>query len=160
MQSYINYLLEDICKACRPQESVSPTATTQTFEEHIAEVEAWLENKPEKTFGSYCGLDRTQFPPAEQLTSPQMESVCKAFKDLLFSWNLGADIPEKVPLAKTYSLLIGILDKEILIVTSGFYYFDFCTGNDEGCELGEYCPCKTFDERHPGLFKNDLRGAT
>ena len=153
MQSYINYLLEDIKKACR-SESYMPPSSTQTFEEHIEEVEAWLENKPEKTFATYCGLEIAQFPPAEKLTDSQAESICIAFQNLLLSWNLSADIPEEVPVRKAYALFTGILNKETYIPTSGLSVFDFCTGDDENCELGEYCPCRTFDERNPGLDLN------
>ncbi|MFT6895562.1 MAG: hypothetical protein ACJAWX_003185, partial [Algoriphagus sp.] len=31
----------------------------------------------------------------------------------------------------------------------GYYCFDFCTGNPDGCELGEYCSCLKSEYYNP-----------
>jgi hypothetical protein len=163
MQSYINQLLEDITKAQREEISVQEmiAAFPKTFEEEMEEIERWVENEPVQTFSYFCGLEKEQFPPAEKLTKKQMKQIIKAFEQLLYTWNLAADMPENFPLEKKYTLLIGVLDEKTGIVNSGCIHFDFCTGDPTGCTFEEYCPCKKFqlnphDDRRIDLPKDDL----
>jgi hypothetical protein len=36
-----------------------------------------------------------------------------------------------------------------MIFKHGYYCFDFCTGNPDGCELGEYCSCLKSEYYNP-----------
>ncbi|MEO8150790.1 MAG: hypothetical protein ABI723_24370 [Bacteroidia bacterium] len=157
MQSYINYLLEDIANAQRPEHDESDVSTPkeETFEDYIAEVERWLEHEPVHTFSYYCGLQKEQFPPAEQLNKKQLNQIIRAFNQLLFSWNLGTAIPEKIPPAKYYSLLISVLDEKTEIVNSGFMTFEFCNYDPPSCPFQEYCDCKDFQYSDDNM-NNDL----
>jgi len=145
MQSYINYLLEDIEAAKRPEtpfETAPAIDDEDSMEAHFAEVERWLESDPQHTFGHHCGLKTEQFPPSEKLTEQQMQQVIKVFSQLMYSWNMDADIPEEVPTERRYQLLVNIVDTKVEVINSGMLTIDYCTGNSDGCELGEYCPCK------------------
>jgi len=154
MQSYVNYLLEDIQKARKIPASPAPQAgEVQSFENYIANVETWMDSTPE-LLSKLCGLEIDQFPEPEKLSTEQQSLLIDGLEEMYDTWNLRADIPENVPLAKKYSLITGLLSKEVRIPENGFFVFDFCTGDDIGCELGEYCPCRTFEERNPGLNLN------
>jgi hypothetical protein len=65
---------------------------------------------------------------------------------MMESWNLLVHFPDKLPQPRRYELLMEILVGPVMIFNHGYWGFDFCTGNSDGCELGEYCPC----------LKNDL----
>ena len=79
------------------------------------------------------------------IVKKQLQQIIKAFNHLLFTWNLSVDIPKKVPLAKTYSLLISTLDEKTDIVNSGFMTFEFCNYDRPSCPFGVYCICEDFD---------------
>ncbi|MEP0710315.1 hypothetical protein [Algoriphagus sp.] len=152
MKSYVKFLLEDIRFAFMPRDhfsSKSKSESNDDLDEHFAEIERWLNMDSEPSFGSYCGLKRADFPPKEYFTQRELKEVVMLFERMMFSWNLTLDIPRNLPIARKYELMMDILDKPTLIVKDGFVGFDYCTGNPEGCELGEYCPCLKSEYYHP-----------
>ena len=147
MQSYINHLLADITEACREQQPEAYSAATgendlDAIERYFEEVERWLENEPEHDFSYYSGLQIEQFPPAEQLTNEQMEAVSLAFEKLLFTWNIGVEMPEKLPVSRKYALLVSVLEKKVAIVENGFETIEFCSYDPPSCPFDEWCTCK------------------
>ena len=147
MQSYINHLLADITEACREQQPETYSAAAgendlEAIERYFEEVERWLENEPEHDFSYYCGLQTEQFPPPEKLTSEQMETVSLAFEKLLFTWNIGVEMPEKLPVYRKYTLLVSILEKKVAIVENGFETIEFCSYDPPSCPFDEWCTCK------------------
>lgn len=158
MQTYINQLLEDIAKAHRSEQEEPQKYKPQSVEEHFEEIERWLESDPEHTFSYYCGLEPEQFPPAERLTDEQLDAVYRAYGQLLFSWNLGADILDAVPLRKAYPLLISTLKKKVEIMEEGQITIEFCTCDPPSCPFEEHCTCKDIKEPNEMDFKA-LRGA-
>jgi hypothetical protein len=157
MQSYLNHLLEDIANAQRVDEpySITEKEKTQSIEEHFAEIERWLEGEePAHTFSYYCGLQKEQFPPAEKLTGLQLKQINKAFRYLLFTWNLDANIPKEVPPSKVYSMLINLLDSKTDIVNSGFMTFEFCNYDPASCPFEQYCSCKEFENDSDNDMEN------
>lgn len=148
MRAYINQLLEDIKAAHQPEQKVSYHQTPFSIEKHFEEVERWLEGiEPAHTFAYYCGLLPHQFPPEQRLTMAQVRAVSRTFKKLLFSWNLGVDIPESMPARQAYTFLISILNEKADIVTDGCITIEFCTCYPPSCPFKEYCSCiKHFTE--------------
>jgi hypothetical protein len=153
MQSYINYLLSDIANAGReavreakPQTAAKPQ---ESIDDYFREVQQFLENYPQHAFSHYCGLGKEQFPPAEQLTEAQMESICTAFRKMLSTWNISADIHIKVPVSKIYSLLVSVLDEKVGI-GEGITTIEFCNYHPPSCAMGEYCTCRHFYEQEGG----------
>lgn len=140
MHPYIPFLLDDI-KAAHRLDNPGPSEMAESFEDHIAQVEAYLNNTPEHTFGYYCGLKKEDFPPADQLTDEEMQLVNNAFEEMMSSWNLDISLPDNIPVPFAYQLIVDVLNKETMIVNSGWYIFDFCTGYAPDCELKAYCPC-------------------
>jgi hypothetical protein len=145
MQEYINQLLEDIVAAHgQPEEKITDDKPL-SIEEHFEEIERWLESDPEYTFAYYCGLEPEQFPPAARLTDEQLETVYKAYEQLLFSWNLNADIPELFPLRRAYPLLISTLHHKVEIENDDFTIIEFCSCAPAHCPFEEFCLCKEYE---------------
>lgn len=134
-------LLIDISNGHNPSAFEEGTPE-QTVENHFADVEKYLYGfTPMRTFSSYCGLESQYFPPADFFTDEELLLICNAFEKMMFSWNLGVDYPENLPIARRYKAIIQTLDMKTGIVSSGMLHFDYCTGNAPDCVWKEYCPC-------------------
>ncbi len=141
MHPYLTHLLADIKAAHREEIPYEPSPPV-SFEEEMEEIENWLEgDEALHSFGYYCGLESVNFPPAEQLTDAEMQTVLTAFKQLMFTWNQGIDLPGNLPVAIAYKMTVDTLDAKTSIVNSGFMSFDFCSGYAPDCVFKEYCPC-------------------
>ncbi|TVQ49810.1 MAG: hypothetical protein EA362_03770 [Saprospirales bacterium] len=143
MDTYIKYLLEDIRLAQRKEEE--EPVQEETFEDHIRNVEQFISGDAEQTLAYHCGLKPEAFPPADQLNDDQMTVISRALDDLLKSWNAHVDIPEEVPAKMRYPLMVNLLNRSFTFIPSGFLGLDFCTGNPEDCELGDYCSCRDIE---------------
>jgi hypothetical protein len=155
MQSYINYLLADIAAAGREvinETTPRPTASEPgSIDDYFREVQQFLENYPQHPFSYYCGLSKEQFPPADKLTEQQMEAICSAFRTMLSTWNIAADIHIKVPVSKIYSLLVTVLDEKVSMGLEGQTIIEFCNYHPPSCAMCEFCTCKEFFEQEfPG----------
>jgi len=138
---YLPHLLNDIAIAHRIGQP-GEISYTKSIEEEMEDIERWVEGEDHpQTFGNYCGLKAENFPPAEQLTTEEMEMVNKAFSYMMFTWNHSADFPGDLPTEITYSMLIDTLNEKTFIPESGFVSFDYCTGYAPNCIFKEYCPC-------------------
>lgn len=141
MHPYLPHLLTDIADACRseiPPEFGKP----QTIEDELEDMEKWVFAKePQHTFGYYCGLNAENFPPAHQLTDDEMIIIRKAFEHMMFTWNQGIDLPENLPVAFAYKMIVDSLKMKTTIVNSGGMSFDFCSGYAPDCVFKEYCSC-------------------
>jgi hypothetical protein len=150
MHSYLNYLIEDIAAAHREPTSLLPAETDHSLEAHFAEVERYLSGEePQHTFGELCGLEKAQFPPVDRLLPEQQMEVIAAFNRLLFSWNVGTDIPKELPSEIAYPLLVSLLDEKMEEVTFGLLTHEFCTYDAPSCPFGEYCACLYLDLDDP-----------
>ena len=155
MHPYLTHLLADIAAAhCTTTLEQKPEVT---LEEHLEEVEAWIANdEPEHTFGYYCGLQAVNFPPAAQLTEKEMKLVCKAFQQMMFTWNLDIHLPELLPLPIAYKMTVDTLNKKTSIVNSGMMGFDYCTGYAPDCVFKEFCLCLKIWNKDEGINNVDL----
>lgn len=144
MHAYLKHLLNDIENAHNiyDKELEQKAFMAMDLEAHFQEIEAWVTGEGQKPFKHFCKLSKEDFPPADQLTKEDIWMVCDAFVSMLDSWNIGVDIPENVPPSFRYNLLIGLLENTCLPPRMGRFFFDFCTGNTNECELGTYCPCR------------------
>lgn len=144
MEAYITHLLSDIQQAERPEQPTLHYVYPGSVEDNPEEYDRWPESDPLYTFGYYCGLQQAQFPPAHMLSTLQMERLCHAFSKMMFTWNLDTDIPDDVPLAKKYELLVSTLDMKTEISNSSLTTFELCSYDPPSCPMGEYCTCKEF----------------
>jgi hypothetical protein len=147
MQQYVDQLLEDLKNAERAEQPV--VDDDENLERHFEEVERWIEgNLPEHTLSYHCGLKSEVFPPAERLSSQQMALLIKGLNQLLFSWNITAEVPDKLAIEKTYGLMVSVLDREVGVVTAGFIGIEFCTYDIPSCPFGELCWCKKYEAEY------------
>lgn len=141
MHPYIPHLLADIAAAHRTG-ILDEEETEQSIEAHFEAIDRWLsDEETEHTFGYYCGLNSEIFPPAEQLADEEMMIVRKAFDQMMLTWNHALCLPENLPVAFAYSLMVNSLNHETSMVNSGCMHLDFCCYYAPGCELKEYCHC-------------------
>lgn len=84
------------------------------------------------------------FPPPEQLEEDDLKKVCKAFEQMMQTWNLSIALPDNLPLPFAYALTIDTLNRKTNIPKIGMITFDFCTGYAPDCDLKSYCPCLEF----------------
>jgi len=155
MHPYLIHLLEDIEKAKRPgykeydpfSKNLTEEGTgfhesiSDALDEHLMEMEKYVSEDPPSTFGDYCGLKVSDFPPAEQLTEEDMQVVIEAFKKMSYTWNLDFSFPETLPTPLFYKIMVDTLEEKTWIVSSGTVSFDYCSGDPDGCIFGEYCNC-------------------
>ena len=144
MHPYVPYLIADIFAAHRLEFPATPEPV-QSVEDDLEEAERWVAgDEPAHTFGYYCGLEKVNFPPPEQLTIEEMKLVCDAFKRMMFLWNIDISLPEKLPLPIAYKMIVDTLGRKTEIINFGCIGFDYCTGFAPDCVFGEYCPCLEF----------------
>jgi len=144
MEKYIKQLVEDIRNAHR-QLKKEETEKAETFEQYIEEVERFIageEDLIQQPFGYHCNLKKEQFPPPSRLTFEQMNRICEALDNLLFTWNTRADFPDELPVEMAYETLVSVLDRKFIAPTSGFIGLEFCDYLPERCRFKEYCTCK------------------
>ena len=142
MKRYLDNLVGDIKKAHRS--TFHPITNTEeiSFLEEMEIIEKWVAGTVDQSTLSYhCGLLASEFPPTNQLQLDEIEGIIEAFNEMLASWHIAADIPQNLPVQRAYTLLIGLLDKDVCYFPGGTLHFDFCTGYAPDCELKEYCPC-------------------
>ncbi|MEO6722318.1 MAG: hypothetical protein ABIN67_18260 [Ferruginibacter sp.] len=86
-------------------------------------------------------MDVINFPPPEQLKDTGIVMVLKAFKQMMFTWNLDIHLPLELPLPIAYTMTVDTLNSKTGIVNSGTMGFDFCTGYGPDCVFKQYFPC-------------------
>lgn len=143
MEKYIQQLFTDLRIAHR-SESDEPISSPKTIEDEFNEIDDWLSgrlNSNALPFGEVCGIEKSQFPPVEKLTSQQMEFICCEIEQLLFSWNITLDLPDLLPIETIYKFHLQCFEEKIMIVDSGNVGFSFCDEIPEECIFREHCSC-------------------
>ncbi|WP_026450428.1 hypothetical protein [Aequorivita capsosiphonis] len=147
MHPYIPHLLSDIAAAHQKESKagyLDHEDDDLSLEELFADVERYIAGKEEPTFAYYCGLESIDFPPPEQLDDDDLKKVCKAFEQMMQTWNLSIALPDNLPLPFAYHLTVDMLNTKTNIPKTGMITFDFCSGYAPDCDLKSYCPCLEF----------------
>jgi hypothetical protein len=119
---YFPHLLTDIKTACHTD--LPEEVLLGSFEEEMEEIEQWIAGEePLHSFGYYCRLHPGDFPPASQPSAKDMRMVCKAFHNRMFTWNLDAAFPTKLPPPIRCTILIQVLNKKTDITQSWHHAF-------------------------------------
>jgi hypothetical protein len=156
-EKYIGQLLDDIQAAhkikklnehvnVKDKELIEPDEEFDP-EEYFREVENFIEfdESTEPSLGNSIGIQRIQFPKAEDLDPIQIIKLNTAFDLLLTSYNLSHDLPKEMPTEKYYTLLISILDESMYISEEGMTTWEFCTYDPDSCPIGETCACIEYE---------------
>lgn len=138
MHPYIPHLLKDIAAAHRMEKPCQERE--KSFAEILEEISRMKEER-KYTFGYFCGLQKEDFPPSNQLLKKDMKMVCSAFKKMMRSWNLHCWLPKGLPADLAYNLLVRTLERKINPLESGLVQFNYCSLNPAKCLLGQYCTC-------------------
>jgi len=159
MQSYVDYLLDDIKQAEGNLEDTGFAVTSEAdLFDHFMEVERLILDEPMSTIGQTCGLTVEQFPPEEKLTKTQIRKIVRAFYDLLDSWNLKVVIPKKFPEVDKYKLLVPLLDRKTHIIKNGTGYIELCSYEPKECPFGKHCDCVEDLDVKPKSLKKKKSG--
>ena len=143
MHRYISQLLEDLRAAHKVEEPFhARNNDAEGMEDYFAEVERYLSGNHDQRIGDVLNFVAEQFPPVKMLTETQMQAVVEAFGSLLQTWHIDTNLPEDLPVEKSYQLLIGALDEKVYLADDGFVTIEFCSYAPEDCQLGEWCKCK------------------
>ncbi len=147
MQKYVDQLIEDIEEIIVWYNEGSLPQKSNSFEEQIEEVERYINEKPTKTFGSYTGLTKVQFPPPERLSFDQMNALANALDKLLFTLHIRASIPQIIPVVAAYETFVGLLDRAVMIMKRGLMGIEFCSYEYKKCPWDlTYCTCVEYLE--------------
>jgi len=148
MKKYLTQLHADLRTAHRSEKNWDEyPKESQTIEEHFEEVEAFLNWEEEKhigpTFGEVCGIDKKAFPPISKLQSKEIETLSKAIKELLWTWNITLDLPDTLPKEQVYFFRVEVFDMQVMIVDSGMVGVSFCEDDFNLCVFdANHCDCK------------------
>lgn len=147
MHPYIKHLLEDIKNAERLENDSLGYLKPTSFEEEIEEVERYVSGEGEKPLSAFTGLNKESFPPSEQLTDEEMEIVLIAYDQMLATWNTQIDWQDNMPIRAQYDFLLKfVLNQRVIPLYNGIMHLDFCTGEPQGCDWGEYCYCLNYQD--------------
>lgn len=145
MHPYLPHLLSDIKDAERTGKNNAEIPEPTSFEEEMEAIEQWVSGVGEQALSYFTRLKKENFPPGEQLSQEEMNSVVKAFDRMLKTWNIHIDYPGNMPTDARYKFLRNnILEERVAPVNSGSVHLDFCTGYAPDCQWGEYCSCRKF----------------
>lgn len=146
MHPYLKHLLRDIQNAYRDLDNQSQSEE-ESLEETFRDLENWISGTTEQSISYYTGLNKEDFPPSEQLSEPDMLKILHAFSDMMSSWNVAIDYPAAMPTIERYNFLIHtVIDDHTPLMNHGTIHLDYCSGNTEGCDWGQYCTCLEYTE--------------
>ena len=146
MQQYLDGLLADL-RACHgqfpPRPNMRALAPEPDYPAHRENLMA-LFYGPRYAMAELFGLEAEAFPPAEQLTAEQVDTLAQAILDLWASVNLKASLPKGLPLRLVYPFLVAAWrDDEVPILHDAKVPLEFCPGHPARCPWPEqYCMCK------------------
>jgi hypothetical protein len=142
MQTYITQLVEDLTAAQGVVSNTKQVPTLESFEDYIAEVERNLRDEGERCIKDIIDIQEVAFPPANRLNPAQLNAVSDAYLECLYSWNICIDMPENLPEALRYTLLISTLNTKIIVMAHGFTHIELCNYDSTCCPFGiEFCSC-------------------
>lgn len=136
MHPYFKHLIEDI----RAAHCIQPSDNIYGNACNVAENPDSF-SFSQHTFGYYCGLQPENFPPAAQFCAEEIKMVNKAFKNMMATYHCTVNLPENLPAAMEYSILVDTLHKKITQPGNGPVRFDCCSGFPPDCVFKEHCSC-------------------
>lgn len=146
MELYVSQLIEDL-QAAHQQEDDENDLKEETIEDMLEESELFVSGKNHIEVYKLIGFIPEQFPPVYQLSLPQIRKILVALTDLLWSYNIDTNFPEKLPTKLKYELLTEEMYKEVFIGKHGITSLDYCDLEIKSCPFGKkYCDCRLVQE--------------
>jgi hypothetical protein len=144
MELYVTQLIEDLEAAQQPVEPYVP-GEEQLMEGLFDEVEDYVSGEKHVKICELIGFLPEQFPPSNRLNTNQLKRVFFALDQLLDSYNIDTNLPNKLPIKRKYELVTNELTEEVFASKHGFTHLEYCNYDVETCPFGKkYCDCKDF----------------
>jgi hypothetical protein len=137
MERYINQLIEELGEAIAM--NINPPIASNQVENIDFPDEAAFEPENRKPIAYWLEKESKIFPPVKLLTVRQMKILSRIMEMAFEKINVAVDLPEKMPHAERYSILLELWDKPVPFMSCGTYHIDFCSGDCEGCRIRKYC---------------------
>ena len=148
LQPYLDGLLADLRERhgqFPPEPNLRALAPDPTYPEEVEDTIAYLYG-PEYAMSELFDLGAEAFPPAAELSQDQAAALAEAILDLWRSLNIEADLPQGLPLALAYPVLVRRWGGEpVPVVRQGRVHVAFCDYEPADCPWPEaYCACRDF----------------
>lgn len=107
-------------------------------------MEQWRDETPPQRQDMFYhfGFAPEQFPPAEQLTDAELDTLATLLCRLWAAYNFTAVLPDNVPGRVAYPLLLQRMGEPTFVFTRGNLGVEFCGYEPEHCPFGQaYCSC-------------------
>lgn len=156
MQKYISQLLSDI-EYARVNLSLPFTEKQTDFLYWISDEEE-ERTAPVRNLQEWTGITAEMMPPAERLSSEQMNQVLEALKKLLDACNWSFVLQTRAPENIQYETIRQNFDQEVKIKQSHHGFFAVCKEDTthKECSLGLYCQCAFYADLFSGFIDEDL----
>lgn len=144
MELYVTQLIEDLEAAIQPDEPYVP-GEEQSMDDLFDEVDEYVSGEKHVKICELIGFLPEQFPPSNRLNTNQLRRIFFALDQLLDSYNIDTNLPNKLPIKRKYELVTNELTEEIFASKQGFTTLKYCNYDVETCPFGKkYCDCKAF----------------
>jgi len=117
----------------------------ESFESHIADVEAYLEGPREhidQPLAYYAEIDLEALPPADGLSNEEAQALYDTLNDLISFYGQTVEVylADDCPSQLYYSYLLQVISKPARMMNGG-HSGHGCIYWAPNCEFGEYCGC-------------------
>lgn len=144
MELYVTQLIEDLEAAKQPDMPYVPDGE-ESIEDHFEEVDQYISGEKHIKICELIGFLPEQFPPSNRLNANQLKRIFFALDQLLDSYNIDTNLPNKLPSKLKYELVTKDLTEEVFASKHGFTTLEYCNNDVETCPFGKkYCNCKDF----------------
>ncbi|MEM6321234.1 MAG: hypothetical protein AAF960_26490 [Bacteroidota bacterium] len=147
MGKYVQQLLENlehIKKVPPPQTDYANLYPNHPALEYGLDYIVEWEMAPQVSMNELFQFEAANFPPAEKLTSPQMQALVDKILEVWAAFNFWATLHEGLPIDKVYTVLAKFWKEEpVTYVSEGHCELELCNYVVENCPWGEaFCDCK------------------
>ena len=153
MKRYIEQLIDDLqaAKNLVPKQKPQEEMTSGEVWDELIEIDRIIDEEPDRPLHNIFGIDPSNFPPPEKLTTKQAQLLATEILDLWAAFHIEASYPEKFPLEKLYPMLVEKFKKPFLYFPMGITGIEFCHYEPKECPFGdEYCRCKEWELESTG----------
>ncbi|WP_439184838.1 hypothetical protein [Carboxylicivirga taeanensis] len=141
METYINQLIETIEEAI--DKAPGKTGFEEDEDEHLFAQE-FLQGRPEK-ISKIVGIEKYNFPLANQLSSEQISKLLEATEKLLKAYNWEFMFPENVKPSTKYQFIIDLWDSKHVYCQQGVVQIETCQFDENHCPFPGQCQvCHSF----------------
>lgn len=139
MEKYINQLIGDFQSSA---DSVKGLMEGKVYPDAPEALEAEVNEALFMVLSEYLNIQAVQFPPVNQLSGDHIRRIEEAFTILLKSYGFLIYFPPRVHQALKYQTIVGLLSREVPILTTYFWHVATCDYEPMKCPFGRaYCTC-------------------